>query len=415
MQSDDDNRRELVGRDAAAFLSQRGSSPVGRAIAACAGPHLIDIDGNRVLDLHGNGCHHLGYGHPAVLDAIRQQISTLPFAPRRFTNAAAVALAERLAGLWPYGPAKVLLAPSGTDAIEIALKLAYAATGRTGTLAFEGAWHGAGLGALSVGGRARERAGMPRLEGCRHLPAFWADAATGRPDCEAAALAALAALDRALADSPPAALIGEPVHSTPGTPPDWFWPEVEARCRRVGTLLVFDEIPTGLGKTGFLFASQRSAVRPDITVVGKALGGAVVPLAAVVARADLDDPVPDRAIGHITHEKNPVLAAVGLAVLDTIAAEGLVERSRRNGVHLAGRLADLIGHGLADFEVAGSLAALRLERAVEPATFEARAYRRGVNLTAGADGRVSLSFPLTVDHDIIDDAVAAVARAIAET
>lgn len=402
----------LVERDAAVFLSQRGSSPVRRAVVGCDGPYLVDADGRRILDFHGNGSHHLGYGHPAVLATLRRQLEVQPFSPRRFTNEAAVALAERLVALWPYGPARVLLAPSGTDAIEIALKLAYVATGRRGTLAFEGAWHGAGLGVLSVGGRERERAGMPRLEGCRHLPSFWADSSAGRPCPEAAARAALEALQRALAAEAPAALLAEPVHSSPGIAPDWFWPEVETRCRRVGTLLVFDEIPTGLGKTGHLFASQRYAVTPDVTVLGKALGGAVVPLAAVIARADLDRGAAV-AIGHITHEKSPVLAAVGLAVVETIVDAGLVERSRRNGGLLAGRLAPLRDQGLlAGFEVAGSLATARVGAGLDALTVEAEAYRLGLNVTADASGKVSLSMPLILDPPAIEAAAHALAGAL---
>ena len=94
MQPDDSSRPTLAARDAAVFLTQRGSSPVTRTAVGCDGPYLIDADGRRILDLHGNGAHHLGYRHPAVLDAVRRQIDTLPFAPRRFTNPAAVALAE---------------------------------------------------------------------------------------------------------------------------------------------------------------------------------------------------------------------------------------------------------------------------------------------------------------------------------
>ncbi len=412
MQNDDTFRATLVERDAAVFLSQRGSSPVVRAAVGCDGPYLIDADGRRILDFHGNGAHHLGYRHPVVLDAVRRQIDTLPFAPRRFTNPAAVALAERLAGLWPYGPARVLLAPTGTDAIEIALKLAYVATGRRGTLAFDGAWHGAGLGALSVGGRARERVAMPRLEGCRHLPAFWPDPAAGRPDREMAARQALEALERALEEDPPAALVGEPVHSTPGVPPDWFWPAAGELCRRHGTLLILDEIPTGLGKTGRLFASEGVGAIPDITVFGKALGGAVVPLAAVIARAGLDRAA-DIAIGHITHEKNPVLSAVGLAVLDVIEAEGLVARSRANGARLARGLATLgDADGVARFEVAGSLAVVQVCRGVDALAVEAEAYRRGLNLTADRSGRLSLSMPLILDAETVDRAVAILGEAV---
>ena len=166
-------------RDAAVFLHQTGSSPVVRTITAAEGARFRDSTGHWVYDLHGNGCHHLGYGHPRLVAAVEHQLRTLPFAPRRFTNPQAVALAEALVMRWPGGAGRVLFAPSGSDAIDIALKLARLATGRPGTIAFEGAWHGAGMGPLAVGGRASERPSRlgPLVGSCWHVPGYdpWAD------------------------------------------------------------------------------------------------------------------------------------------------------------------------------------------------------------------------------------------------
>ncbi|MEN2977762.1 aminotransferase class III-fold pyridoxal phosphate-dependent enzyme (plasmid) [Tistrella bauzanensis] len=402
----------LVARDAAAFLHQRGSTPVARAVVAAEGPWLTDGDGHRVLDGHGNGCHHIGYRHPRLVDALTRQLATLPFAPRRFTNAPAVALAERLAGLWPYGPARVLFAPSGSDAIEIALKLAYVATGRQGSIAFAGAWHGAGLGALSVGGRFAEAAPMPRLSGCRHVPAYWP--ADGLSDADAAARVSYQALVAAFASAPPpAALLAEPVHSAPGLPPPWFWPAVARLARDHGSLLIFDEIPTGLGKTGRWFASQHFDVTPDITVLGKALGGAVMPLAAVIAREDLDR-AGHLAIGHVTHEKNPMLATAGLATLDVLADGDLVARAAELGARLAAGLDRLAAAGgaLRGARVAGLLAALWLRADQDPLAVERRCYALGLNLTADRAGRLSLSLPLIVTASDIDRVVAVLAQAL---
>jgi 4-aminobutyrate aminotransferase-like enzyme len=122
----------LAQRDAAVFLHQAGSSPVARAITVAEGARFRDSAGHWVYDLHGNGCHHLGYGHPRLVAAVEHQMRTLPFAPRRFTNPQAVALAEALVIRWPGGPGRVLFAPSGSDAVDIALKLARLATGGPG-------------------------------------------------------------------------------------------------------------------------------------------------------------------------------------------------------------------------------------------------------------------------------------------
>jgi 4-aminobutyrate aminotransferase len=160
-------------RDAAVFLHQRGSSPVERAFRSVDGAWVEDDTGRRFLDFTGNTCHNIGFAHPRLIAAVKDQLDTLPFATRGFTNEPAVLLAERLAALWPYGAARVLLGLSGADAIEMAMKLAYAASGRRRSLAFRDSWHGAALGALSAGGRAEERRAFPELAGCAHVTPFW--------------------------------------------------------------------------------------------------------------------------------------------------------------------------------------------------------------------------------------------------
>ena len=213
----------LAARDAAVFFHQRTSSPVRRAVVRAQGTRLWDDQGHVVFDANGNGCHVLGYGHPRLVAALEAQVRTLPFAPRRFTNEPAVALAERLTEAWPFGPARVLFAPSGSDAIEIGLKLARLATGRPGTVAFTGAWHGAGMGALAVGGREAERppAMGPLLAHC-HLvapPDLWHG-----PDRLAASLERTQRdLDALLHREPAIGLmVAEPVPAAPGRLPTAF-------------------------------------------------------------------------------------------------------------------------------------------------------------------------------------------------
>ncbi len=191
MQPDDSSRPTLAARDAAVFLSQRGSSPVTRTAVGCDGPYLIDADGRRILDLHGNGAHHLGYRHPAVLDAVRRQIETLAVraaALHQSRRGGAGRAARRALAL------RRLPRAAGPDRNRRHRDRAEARLRRDRPPrhpGFDGAWHGAGLGALSVGGRAHERAAMPRLEGRRHLPAFWADPAPRGPDRETAARRAI--------------------------------------------------------------------------------------------------------------------------------------------------------------------------------------------------------------------------------
>lgn len=395
----------LPARDAAVFLRQAGSTPVAQAVVRAEGCWLEDDTGHRVLDAHGNTCHNLGHAHPAVVAAVRAQIDGLCFVPRRFTGEPAVALAERLAGLWPWGPAKILLGVSGSDAIEMALKLSWAATGRRRTLGLAGAWHGAGVAALWAGGRPAYRAPYPVLAGCETLPAPWGPDERAARDC-------LAALQAALAAGDVACLIAEPLGAAHKLAPPWFWPQAEAALQAAGALLILDEVPTGLGRTGRLFAAEHIGVRPDMTVLGKSLGGGVVPLSALVARAGLDV-APELEIGHYTHQKSPVLAAAGLAVLDITVGERLPERAAAAGARFRAMLDGLVAdcpayratHGL------GMLLALELAPGVEAEALVARLYGLGLNATV-ADGRfLALSLPLVAGEAELAHTVAALRAA----
>ena len=164
----------LLKRDSDAFLHQSLSTPCAATIAKAEGIWIEDLDGNRFMDFHGNSVHHIGYGHPRLVAAIKDQLDTLPFAPRRFTNSPAVELAEKLAKISPGDLGKVLFTTGGSDANEVALKIARAATGRFKTLSFWDAFHGAGFGAASVGGEATFRSHIagPLLPGAEHVAPF---------------------------------------------------------------------------------------------------------------------------------------------------------------------------------------------------------------------------------------------------
>ncbi|MBZ9762372.1 aspartate aminotransferase family protein [Mesorhizobium sp. CA8] len=337
--------QELLRRDAAVFLHQSLSSPCVSAIAKAGGIWIEDTAGRRYMDFHGNSVHHIGYGHPRLKEAIRKQMDELPFSPRRFTCEPAVELAETLGRLAPGDLGKVLFTTGGSDAIEVSLKLARAATGRFKTLSFWDAFHGAGFGASSVGGEATFRSGIagPLLPGTEHV-APWAphNCPYGTNSLEDSARACANMIAYVLGrEGDFAAFIAEPMRATPLVPAPGFWKAVREACDRYGTLLIFDEIPTGLGKTGKFFASEHDGVTPDIIVLGKSLGGGILPIASVIARRHLDV-AGDYAIGHYTHEKNPVTARAALTTIAIIRDESLVERSAELGAYALARMQDLM-------------------------------------------------------------------------
>ena len=216
-----------------------------------------------------------------------------------------------------------------------------------------------------------------------------------------------------------ACLLAEPMRATPRVAPPGFWARIRAACTQSGTLLVFDEIPTGLGRTGRLFACQHEAAEPDILVLGKALGGGVLPLAACIGRADLD-PAPELTIGHYTHEKNPMLARAGLATLEILHDEALPERAARLGdrvrAHLADRWPQATVHGR------GLMLGLDFgdeSRTWAPALVP-ECLARGLSLKISAGSTIHLCPPLSIAEaeldqalDILDAALAATAHASA--
>jgi 4-aminobutyrate aminotransferase len=340
--------RALLERDSRAFLHQSVSTPCLNGIRKAQGIWIEDLAGRRYMDFHGNNVHHLGYAHPRVLAAIRSQLDELSFAPRRYACEPAVELAEKLAQVTPGSLSKVLFTTGGSDAVEVAIKLARAATGRFKTLSFWDAFHGAGLGASSVGGESMFRSGPigPLLSGTEHVAPFGCyrcpyghpTDSRGRPDLECCKLACASMVRYVLErEGDVAAVIAEPARAVPYLPPPGYWQAVRNACHAHGTLLVFDEIPTGLGKTGRWFSCDHDAVEPDILVLGKALGGGVLPIAAVVARPELDV-AGAYAFGHYTHEKNPVTCRAALETLRVIEDEDLVAHVARVGALALERL-----------------------------------------------------------------------------
>jgi 4-aminobutyrate aminotransferase len=394
-------------------------------IAKAEGCWIEDMEGRRYLDFHGNSVHHIGYGHPRVIAAIKAQLDELSFAPRRFTCEPAVALAEKLASIAPGDLGKVLFTTGGSDANEIALKIARAATGRFKTVSFWDAFHGAGFGAASVGGESTFRSHIagPLLPGSEHVAPFACYRCPynhAGPDVCGLACAKMVeyVLER---EGDVAAVIAEPMRAVPYVPPPGFWKAVREACNRHGALLIMDEIPTGLGKTGRMFAFEHDDVVPDIVTLGKALGGGVLPIAACIAHRDLDV-CGDFAIGHYTHEKNPVTTRAALTTIEIVQEENLPARAGRLGTYAMNRLRE----SLHDSPIVGDIRGRGVMFGVEIVTNKEektpgnelaeqiyyRCLENGLSFKISHGCVLTLSPPMTISEDELDIALSTVERAV---
>ncbi len=408
--------QRLLDEDARYFLHQSLSTPCLNALKSCRDAWIEDVEGRRHLDFHGNNVHQVGFGHSRVIAAIKEQLDILSFCTRRYTCEPAIALAKKLSELAPGDLNRVLFAPGGTTAVGMALKLARVATGRFKFISMWDSFHGASLDAISVGGEAIFRGGIgPLLPGCEHVPP---------PDnrhcpfrcgefCNLACADYVAYVLEKEGDV--AAVIGETVRCTPFIPPLDYWKRIRAACDKHGTLLILDEIPTGLGRTGRMFACEHYGVIPDMLVLGKALGGGVFPLAALIAREGLNV-ASDKALGHCTHEKNPVACAAGLATLHIIEQERLVERARTLGDYALEQMREMAKRHTLMGDVRGlgllmGIELLRDRKSLERATDEAEqvmygALCRGLNFKVTMGNILTLTPPLTISQAELDQAFA---------
>jgi 4-aminobutyrate aminotransferase len=417
----------LLKRDADTFLHQSLSSPCVSTIAKASGIWIEDKDGRRFMDFHGNSVHHLGYGHPRLVAAIKAQLDDLPFAPRRFTCDPAVELAEKLAEITPGDLSKTLFTTGGSDANEVALKIARAATGRFKTVSFWDAFHGAGFGAASVGGEATFRSHIagPLIPGAEHVAPFACYRCPyNHAGPDVCGLACAKMVDYVLErEGDVAAVIAEPMRAVPYVPPPGFWKAVREACTRHGALLILDEIPTGLGKTGKMFAFEHDDIIPDIVTLGKALGGGILPIAACVVRPELDV-CGEFAIGHYTHEKNPVTTRAALTTLQIIEDECLVARSAELGAYAMERLQNTLAGCSIVGDIRGRGLMFGIEIVADKETKEVgkdlaeRIYyaclEAGLSFKISQGCVLTLSPPLTISRDELDAALSIVETAISE-
>lgn len=419
----DEATRQVLAEDTRYFLHQSLSTPCLNVLRGCGGSYIEDLQGRRYLDFHGNSVHQVGFSHPRVLEAIRAQLETLSFCTRRYTNEPAVALAGKLVSLAPGDLNRVLFAPGGAEAISMAIRLARAATGRYKTISMWDSFHGATLDAISLGGEAifRKDAG-PLLPGTEHVPP---PDPTGCP-FRCGKVCSMQCADYVAyvleKEGDVAAVIAETVRSAPFFPPAAYWKKIRAACDRHGALLILDEIPTCLGRTGTMFACEQYEVVPDMLVIGKGLGGGVFPLAALLAREGLNV-MAERALGHFTHEKNPVACAAALAAIRVIEEEGLLAHARRMGAHALARLQAMQTRHRFIGDVRGRGLMLGVEL-IDPATgarasalAEAVMYAclgRGLSFKLTMGNILALTPPLTISTAEMDAALEMLEAGIAE-
>lgn len=394
------------GEQLAAFLrnvAQTSDSPLGLVVERGSGCTLHTAGGREFLDLlAGIGVAALGHGNARVLEAIRVQaekhLHVMVYG--EVVQETQVALARRLCGLLPPGLDNVYFTNSGTEAVEGALKLARKATGRSWLLACHGGFHGDTMGSVSVGGNPIYRTPFEPLVGnVAHIDFNDFDA--------------MLCIDQRYA-----AVIVEPVQAEAGVvlpKPGWL-AALRARCTEVGALLIFDEVITGFGRTGSLFAFEHDNVVPDVLVLAKALGGGL-PLGAFVAsRSVMRTLARDPALSHVTtFGGHPLSCAAGLASLEVILEDDLPARAARLGGWFADKLRSrLPAPAVVGIRNAGLLIGIEMDTAAHAAAFTDAC--RSENLLLGwtlhDDRVVRLAPPLVISEAELDDASLRMERAL---
>jgi 4-aminobutyrate aminotransferase/(S)-3-amino-2-methylpropionate transaminase len=401
-------------RDARARESGEDQAPI--VYAEAEGPNVVDVDGNRYVDLAaGFGALLLGHRPAAVQRALDAQSGRLWLALGDvFASDVKVALCERLARLLPVGGARVMLGSSGSDAVTAALKTAALATGRPGVVAFEGAYHGLSHGPLAACG-LRPAFREPFAEQLNPHVAF-----VTYPRDERSLRDAIAAVDRHLRTGGVGAVLVEPILGRGGcvVPPPAFLPALRDACDRAGALLVSDEIWTGLGRCGAWLASGKRGVVPDVVCLGKGLGGGL-PISACIAT--------DRAmaawgahggatIHTATHFGAPLACAAAIAVLDAVEAGGLGPRAEGVGARWIDGLRERTrGRGVLDVRGEGLMVGVALDGGAGRALAVTRRLLScgWIVLTGGPDGDVlTLTPPLDVDEGLLDAFAATLAACL---
>jgi len=394
-------------------------------VARAEGAWVETADGRRVLDFtSGQICSTIGHNHPRIAEAVRQALDDVMHLNSWMLSEPVLALAERLASLVPDPLGKVILLNTGSEANEVALKLAKMHTGRFEIVGLTRGFHGLLAGIASVNFSMAHAGYGPLLPGAFAIPAPYAYRCPVRHcdgACDCTCLEAGFELVDQQSVGSLCALIAEPVLSAGGVivPPDGYFRRLHELCKERGMLLAVDEAQTGFGRLGTIFGFEHDGVVPELVVVSKTLGGGI-PLAATITTSEIEESCAARGFLHVTsHVSDPLPAAAGLAVLAVIEEERLVECAREQGEYLLESLRELQAkhEQIGDVRGRGLLVGLELvedrecRRPAEAlgAAVTGECLRRGLSMNIVRAGSSANCFrmapPLTITRDEIDLAV----------
>ncbi|OIR13233.1 2,2-dialkylglycine decarboxylase [mine drainage metagenome] len=319
----DANTLNLLDEDANLFLHQSLSTPCLDVIESCEGIYITNVDGKKYMDFHGNNVHQIGHSNKYVIDKVKLQMDQLPFCPRRYTNHAVIKFADKLTSLLPKNLSRVLLAPGGTSAVSMALKLAKVVTGKHKVVSLTDSFHGASLDAIAVGGEEQFKKYMGNLfPETKNIP----QPITYRNDFDDDVCYADALENILKEDAQIGVFIAESIRNTDvQIPSKAYWKRIREICTRYNVVLILDEIPIAFGRTGKMFAFEHYDIEPDIICLGKGLGAGIIPMAAIVTRDDYNIAA-DISLGHFTYEKNPLGSVAALAMMEFIESNKLLEK-----------------------------------------------------------------------------------------
>lgn len=363
------------------------------------GAVIIDIHGKEYIDcLGGYGVFNLGHSHPKVIKAVEEQLHKMPLSSKILFNDVQGKLAEKLAKITPGDLQYTFFCNSGTEAVEGALKLARLCTGKSEIISTKNSFHGKTLGALSATGRDLfTDPCKPLLPGFKHIP--YGD---------------VQALEQAITENT-AAFIVEPVQGEGGiiVPPQDYLTRVRELCNKKGILLILDEVQTGFGRTGKMFAAMHYDVTPDIMTMAKALGGGVMPIGAFIARPNIWEVLITSPFIHTsTFGGNPLACSAGLAAIEVIEEENLVERAGELGKYFINHL-DVLQSRYPEliFQVRGKGLLMGLELADEGigGMLMAELINRGVMVayTLNNPKVIRIEPPLVISQEQIDQVISA--------
>ncbi|MCO5241127.1 MAG: aspartate aminotransferase family protein [Chitinophagaceae bacterium] len=414
--------QKYLEEDARYFLHQSMSTPCLDTLQSCEGIYITDRAGKSYMDFHGNNVHQVGYRNPFVMERVKAQMDVLPFSPRRYTNVPAIELAKKLASLFPGDLNRVLLAPGGTSAVGMALKLARVVTGKHKLVSLWDSFHGASLDAISAGGEQVFRKGMgPLMPGVERIPPPTSYRGIFTDDGNDVVYADY--LEYVIEkEGDIGAFIAETIRNTDvQLPSKAYWKRVREICSRHGVLLILDEIPIAFGRTGKMFAFEHYEIEPDIVCLGKGLGAGVMPLAAMVAR-DKYNIAREVSLGHYTHEKSPLGSVAALAMLEYIEKEGLLQKVNEDAVFMKEELEKLQQKHflIGDIRGMGLLWGIELvkdrqskEKAIEEAeTVLYECLANGLSFKISQGNVLQLSPPLIITRQQLREAIEIIDAAI---